>query len=458
MAGPDGRTPLLGDDDGGRLAPLDPRARDDFRDTVAAAAVLLDEPRLRAAVGAPPAALGWLFGPEGLERFERLPAVEPGTPSRDFLEGGFFVMRDEWTPDADHLVVDCGPHGMLNCGHAHADALSFVASAGGRPVLVDTGTYTYLYPPELRREMRLGRAHNTVEVDGASSSEPAGPFQWSHIARCTAERWLSRPRFDFFSGSHDGFRRLPDPALHRRSILFLKGEYWLVRDHIEAAGEHEVRAHLHFAPELSLSVEGSRIVAADAGEHGPEALTAFALGRGARVLLDRAPVSPAFGELTEGPTATIATVGRGDQEIFTLLVPGGRAPRSVEELPAAGGHCLRVDSGRGSDWLLTATEGRVLAGEIESDFRWAWLRWSRDGSRLLELLALDGRELVVGGRPVIRAGSPLGYLHARFGGELPAIDTDAAARPLLYGDASEPRPVGSADRVPSDVAEPASAS
>src|SRR5205085_3589094 len=39
---PDGSSPLIGDDDGGRLIPLGERAPNDFRDTLAVGAVLLD--------------------------------------------------------------------------------------------------------------------------------------------------------------------------------------------------------------------------------------------------------------------------------------------------------------------------------------------------------------------------------------------------------------------------------
>ena len=59
-------------------------------------------------------------------------------------------MRDGWTRESNYLLFDCGPHGSLNCGHAHADALSFDVAANGRTVLVDPGTYTYTGSKELR--------------------------------------------------------------------------------------------------------------------------------------------------------------------------------------------------------------------------------------------------------------------------------------------------------------------
>ena len=56
-------------------------------------------------------------------------------------------------------------------------------------------------------------------MDGESSSLTRGPFHWSHIARTTVHDWLTSPTIDFWRGSHDGYARLADPALHERSIL-----------------------------------------------------------------------------------------------------------------------------------------------------------------------------------------------------------------------------------------------
>jgi Heparinase II/III-like protein. len=67
----------------------------------------------------------WLVGPKGLAALDNLAAEEPEKQSNSFDSGGYYVMRDGWTPDSNYLLFDCGPHGIDNCGHAHADALSF---------------------------------------------------------------------------------------------------------------------------------------------------------------------------------------------------------------------------------------------------------------------------------------------------------------------------------------------
>jgi len=134
---PDGTTPFFGDDDGGSLAMLDTRPANDFRGTLGTGSVLFDRGDYKFVAGDAAEELLWLTGVEGLSRFDAIVAIEPAKTSVPFFDGGYFVMRDGWSRDSNYLLFDCGSHGALNCGHAHADALSIDVAANGRTVLVD---------------------------------------------------------------------------------------------------------------------------------------------------------------------------------------------------------------------------------------------------------------------------------------------------------------------------------
>jgi hypothetical protein len=256
LTSPDGTTPLYGDDDGGRLAWFDERAPNDFRATLATGATLFRRPDYKFVAGQPTEETLWLLGARALEDFDALDAAPPAAASRAFTDGGYYVMRDGWTSHSSYLLLDCGTHGALGGAHAHADALAILAcSARGTRALVDSGTHTYTGVAALRDQFRATAAHNTLTVDGEPSSVPASAFRWQHMAQAACRTWLSRARFDLFEGEHDGYTRLDAPAKHLRGVLFIKGDYWIIRDRVETAAAHRYELNFHFDARSHVSIE-----------------------------------------------------------------------------------------------------------------------------------------------------------------------------------------------------------
>ena len=205
---PDGTTPLFGDDDGGRLVMLDNRPANDFRSLLSTGAVLFDRGDYKFVAGAAAEETFWLLGAEGLRRFDDLEARTPAKESVEFRDGGYYVMRDGWSATSNYLLFDCGPHGMANCGHAHADALAIELAAHGQTLLVDPGTFTYTGAREMRDWFRSSAAHNTLTVDRESSSIPADTFSWKTNTSCERLAWIEHPRFTYVAGRHSGYEPL----------------------------------------------------------------------------------------------------------------------------------------------------------------------------------------------------------------------------------------------------------
>ncbi|MGH7183388.1 MAG: alginate lyase family protein, partial [Nitrospiraceae bacterium] len=158
---PDGTSPYVGDDDGGVLVPLGVRSRSDFRDTLALGAAVFRQPTWKHVAGADCPELLWMLGPKGLNRYDSLSIEPPQETAKSFDQGGYFVVRSGWSAKSTYLMLDCGPHGAMNCGHAHADALSFEYSADGTTWIIDPGTYTYTGDAGQRTYFRSSQAHNT---------------------------------------------------------------------------------------------------------------------------------------------------------------------------------------------------------------------------------------------------------------------------------------------------------
>ena len=252
-----GRMPHIGDDDGGALWPIAGRAPDDLRDSLAMAAALVGRPELQ--VGRAPEEAYWMLaGLRGVHLDSRVPGVAP-VRSTSLPETGYYVSR---SAAGDHLVIDGGPHGYQNAGHAHADALSLTLTVRGLPLLIDPGTGCYTTDAALRDRMRSSILHNTLTLDDRPQSLPRGPFHWAHVAATRLHRWRSNDGFDYFDGAHDGYA----PAEHRRRVLALHGDLIVVADLVDDAGTHRAAVHWHIDPRWSVDARGSRVTLARDGE------------------------------------------------------------------------------------------------------------------------------------------------------------------------------------------------
>jgi hypothetical protein len=420
---PDGRTPLIGDDDGGRVLPLTTDKPDDFRGSLATASVIFERTDYKFVGGRVNEQLLWLLGTEGVETYTRSCETEPRSGSNAFPNGGYFVMRDGWTDVDNYLIVDCGDVGSLSGGHGHADALSIELAIQGRTLLVDSGTYTYSESPELRDYFRTTNAHNTLVVDRLSSSEPGHAFGWESKANGNVARWITTDRFDFFEGSHDGYERLKSPATHKRSILFLKNDYTIMRDEIETANGHEYSLNFHYAENIEPRVDGSGKWIGDKDHR------IFTFGDNGRWEQRESWISNNHGSKINAPFMRYISSGQGTQEFFTFIMPvdPGFSPPEISEVSSNAGRAFAVKYRSYTDIVVFNDEQREIVESrvFGSNFRYSWARVSEDETLPEEYVLIGGDRLRIDGQDVLdaRAGNyasirRLGqdlYIHAEKG-------------------------------------------
>ena len=183
--------------------------------------------------------------------------------------GSWYLLADVGVPCPDELP-----------GHAHADTFGCLTWVDGVPLLVDTGTLTYEAGP-VRDYQRSTAAHNTVEVDGADSTEVWGAFRAARRAQVTG---LTVGRITdgsvVIEAAHDGFRRLPGRPWHRRRWS-LSETGLLVSDLITGTGVHTVTVRWHLPPGAVLQLHGGvATVRTSAGQFrvavtGPPTTTLF---------------------------------------------------------------------------------------------------------------------------------------------------------------------------------------
>lgn len=261
-----GNVPMIGDADDGYVTRLDPSpAYDPYRSMLCTAGILFDRDDFKRSAWGIDVRNRWLFGEMGESALARAQTVDPVKPPRHaFADAGYFVLsHKDGEPGEIKLVVDCGPLGYSAiAAHGHADALSFTLSLGGREVLVDPGTYAYHTQKKWRDYFRGTSAHNTVRIDRQDQSVIGGNFMWMHHANARCTKFVEAEDLALFEGEHDGYRRLDDPVMHRRSIRLTKSPASVeIVDAIECADSHFVEQFWHFAEDVRVSVDGRRATA-----------------------------------------------------------------------------------------------------------------------------------------------------------------------------------------------------
>jgi hypothetical protein len=423
---PDGTTPLVGDDDGGKLLPRGNTRTDDFRSCLSAGAILFERGDYKFVATDIAEETLWLLGFQGVQSFKTLHAQMPEHRSFKFETGGYFVMRDGWLETDDYLLVDCGTLGALSGGHAHADALAIDLAAGGRTMLADAGTYTYHETKELRDYFRSSDAHNTLTLDEKSSSETGGKFGWKTKAEAKVNSWISQPRFDFFEGSHDGYQRLKDsPATHTRSILFLKNDYWIMRDYVETLGEHDYKLNFQFAGGTDPSVEQAQngdFCVSETPSAAEVGLRLFTFGDNGEWQRRNGWISHAYGKRINAPLLRFVSTGRASQEFFTFMLPTdvlSDAPE-VFETEVSGGRAFVINYRSYHDLFVFADAEQIVRTEIfNTNFRFLWARLSESEELPEEFVLINGTNFSLEEREIINQSQPLEFAAARrFGDKL----------------------------------------
>lgn len=342
---PDGTAPAIGDGDNGRLLRFSvwtdaAREWTDYRYLLAIGAVVLGRDDLARAAGDQWQEALWLLGARAtrVAMAHSVPSAGLSLPSRAFRDGGFHILRHRDL----HMIMRAGPNGQNGYGgHTHNDTLSFELYAGGRPWIVDPGTYVYTADYRARDRFRATAGHNVVQVDGQEINRfRPGPFGLYEDARPRVYDWRSTARYDLLDAGHSGYARLREPVLCRRQVYLNKeAGYWAVRDVLTGPGSHRLALRLHL-PEVKVSAERALVPASVRLQEGQAALDVFFLApEGACLSLEEGEVSPSYGVRQRAPVVCVSVSSSLPIEFLMVLVPAragdARPSRDVVEAMAA---------------------------------------------------------------------------------------------------------------------------
>lgn len=139
-----------------------------------------------------------------------------------------------------HLLSNTNSHAIIRCTDftsrpSHADQLHVDLWIHGHNLAIDAGTYLYSGQGIWRNGLAHTSAHNTVIVDNKDQMTMFSRFTWTNWSKGK----VLKHDEDIWQGNHDSY----EPVSHKRTVMSLEGDRWLVIDNLVANESHHYALH-----------------------------------------------------------------------------------------------------------------------------------------------------------------------------------------------------------------------
>lgn len=185
--------------------------------------------------------LFWLCGAESLSPSRR---GGGGEGELSFSHGGIYLLCNA----NSRAVIRCTD---FTSRPSHADQLHVDLWMHGHNLAIDAGTYLYSGYGIWRNGLARTSAHNTVTVDGKDQMTLVSRFTWTNWSKGK----VIKHDKGIWQGEHDGYK----PVSHKRSVMALEGDRWLVIDTLDADQPHRYALHW-LLEDLPFEQQGNEVV------------------------------------------------------------------------------------------------------------------------------------------------------------------------------------------------------
>ena len=167
-------------------------------------------------------------------------------------DAGIYVMRTGWNRNSSYFLC----HGVqLERGerstHSHNDVGHVEISLRGEDILIDSGRYIYNSScwKDWRHYFLSARAHNTLFVDDHEMGTVPNVSRVRGV-RTHCHYFEETEEYQMMDLSHNGYAFCDDPVFHRRRVVRLAGDIFIIEDLITGRGgeDHDFRLYYNFAP------------------------------------------------------------------------------------------------------------------------------------------------------------------------------------------------------------------
>lgn len=183
-----------------------------------------------------------------------------------FPNTGFYICNLEKDGHKISVFFDVGDNGPdYNLGHTHADALNVLLTADNKPILVDSGVFTYM-PGEQRNYCRSTAAHNTVEIDRKNNTEIWSAFRVAKRGHAKILNYHEDDNEVIILASYDGYSNIFNKQmLHKRKVYINKNSLEInIIDFFDTESDDFTGVvNYHFAPETDIIKENEKIILID---------------------------------------------------------------------------------------------------------------------------------------------------------------------------------------------------
>lgn len=176
---------------------------------------------------------------------------EPAQRNYAYKEAGIYVMRTGWNEDDSYFHI----HGVqLERGerstHSHNDTGHLELHIKGEDILTDSGRFIYNSScwKDLRHYFLSAKAHNTLYVDDHEMGTVPGVSRVRGV-RMYCHGFEENEDYQMIDISHNGYVYRDDSIYHRRRVLHLAGDVYVIDDQVTGLGldEHDIRLYFNFA-------------------------------------------------------------------------------------------------------------------------------------------------------------------------------------------------------------------
>lgn len=175
-------------------------------------------------------------------------------PSYFYPWAGQLISRSGFDSDAHWSFFDVGPWGS---GHQHNDKMHLSVSAFGRDLLVDAGRFAYTgaVAEKFRPYAKGTQGHNSILIGGKGQQADIlvaeKPLSEKH--------WKITPEFDYAWNSFDKYIDISNVS-HNRSLMYVRGEFWVVVDKVKSKKAVDVQTLWHWHPGCKIQIDDSGII------------------------------------------------------------------------------------------------------------------------------------------------------------------------------------------------------